>query len=124
MSNSVVIRTKPTQIFKGLIKFDTCIKNRQLLIGTVGYNKRNISTTSQNFYLFDNSSGGSGGLNKLSERERAKENMFIRKLEREQLLHIKEEIQKHKAELAKLEDKINELSNRRNDDNDDAVEKN
>lgn len=105
MNNTITLKNNSMQIIKGL-----GIYNK-----SIGYYRRNLNTTRIPLYLFDSSSGGSGGLNKLNERERAKENMFIRKLEREQLVHIKEEIKKHKEELAKLEYKINELSKKQGD---------
>lgn len=63
-------------------------------------------------YLLDTSAGG--GLNSFMKREQAKENQFIRNLEKEQLAHIREEIKRHKEELASLETKINEISKRHN----------
>ncbi|CCK69512.1 ATPase-binding protein KNAG_0C04090 [Huiozyma naganishii CBS 8797] len=59
-------------------------------------------------------SGGDGGFNNFAKREQAKENYFIRKLEKEQMAKIRKEIQRHKDELKSLESKIDEISKRHN----------
>ncbi|KAK5779953.1 hypothetical protein RI543_002492 [Arxiozyma heterogenica] len=80
------------------------------------FNKRVLINSSRT-YLLDTSSGG---LNSFTKREQAQENQFIRNLEKEQLAHIREEIKRHKEELASLENKINEISKRHNKEGDEA----
>lgn len=88
------------------------IFNRSLLL-----NKRALINSSRT-YLLDSSAGG---LNSFMKREQAQENQFIRNLEKEQLAHIREEIKRHKEELASLENKINEISKRHNKEGDEAT---
>ncbi|KAK5961147.1 ATPase-binding protein PWA37_001677 [Arxiozyma heterogenica] len=83
------------------------------------FNKRVLINSSRT-YLLDTSSGG---LNSFTKREQAQENQFIRNLEKEQLAHIREEIKRHKEELASLENKINEISKRHNKEGDEAKKK-
>ena len=73
-------------------------------------NKR-LFINSSRTYLIDSSAGG---LNSFMKREQAQENQFIYNLEKEQLAHIREEIKRHKEELASLENRINEISKRHN----------
>lgn len=90
----------------------TVLFNKSLL-----FNKRVLINSSRT-YLLDTSSGG---LNSFMKREQAQENQFIRNLEKEQLAHIREEIKRHKEELASLENKINEISKRHNKEGDEVT---
>lgn len=46
-----------------------------------------------------------------SDREKAQENMYIKKQEKEQLRKLREKLQKQKESIDKLEEEINKIKN-------------
>ena len=89
------------------------VASRSLCLNKVLSSNKKLIFNSTRTYLWDTSAGS--GFSSFNKREQAKENQFIRNLEKEQLARIRDEIKRHKEELATLENKINEISKRHKD---------
>lgn len=75
----------------------------------INFTKRSYTVNS----TMDGSVGSSRGSNNedsFTKREKANEDIYIKQHEREQLLHLKEQIERHKNELKELENKIDKIS--------------
>lgn len=87
--------------------------SRSLCLNKALVSNRSLLLQSSKAYLSDTTVGG--GFGSFNKREQAQENQFIRNLEKEQLARIRDEIKRHKDELVTLENKINEISKRHKD---------
>lgn len=87
---------------------------KQTLKSSQYSSQKMISITKRSYTLgsMDGSVGsarGSGNEDSFTKREKANEDMYIKQHEREQLAHLREQIERHKTELKELENKIDKM---------------
>lgn len=81
-----------------------------MLRNTISRNSRNL-TRGIKLYSTEPLNVNVSGFDQFNQREKAKENLFIRNHEKEQLNKLREQIKQHKEKIKHLENQINEISN-------------